>query len=78
MNANYAEVFRCTGIRRAVGRAAHIIASRMAAFTRPATLEIQLLRESLKGQSHLSKSIPCAFVCVCVCPGSVELGLSAS
>lgn len=51
------------------------------AFTRPASLEIQLFRESLKGQSsHLSKSIlaRCVRVCVCVRPGGVELGLSAS
>lgn len=55
--------FLCWGIRRAES-AADIIS--LAAFTRPTTLEIQLFSKSLKGQSHLSKSIPCAFACVLV------------
>lgn len=53
--------FPCWGIRRAES-AADIIS--LAAFTRPTTLEIRLYSKSLKGQSHLSKSVPCAFACV--------------
>ena len=82
------KVILCFGVRRAthlvcpVGSAAVIVLSRMTSFTQWDTLDIQLFRESLKGQSHLSKSIPCVCacvcVCVCVCSCSVTLGLSAS
>lgn len=73
MNAEYMEVFPRCRIRQAfihsVCGAMDIISSRAAVFTRLGTLEILFFRESLKGQSHFSKSIPC--VCVCVCAQAV-------
>lgn len=64
-----------------------IVSSRVVAFTPLGTLHIQRYRESLKQQSHLTESVPRArHTCtgygpsqyVCVCPGSMKLGLSAS
>ncbi len=57
-----------------------LISSRMAAFTQPVTSGMQLL---IKGVIERSVTLEpvftlCVCVCVHVCPGGVEPGLSAS